>query len=444
LLSQEFGLGDSAAGTAFAVFGILCTVYGLFLGYVIDRLGVKRSLLISYTVSFASRLAISLTRSTPVMLFFLYCPLPCSLAMGIPVLTIGIKRCTHKWNRGVAFGLFYTSMNVASLLSFLIADAFRPNHLRAYVIMGAVSAALAALCCVAMRDGVCVDENSSKRKHSDAALGEAAGRTTPPPLPGYIEVIRTARFLKYLTMTLMMVNLKSIFRHLDATLPKYMARAFCAKPGGISAINPACVIVLVPLVAASTTKVRAFDAIRHGSWVSALSPVWLAFVQARAMPALFVLMLSVGEAVWSPRWYDYSMAMAPTGREGAFTALAAAPLFFANLETGFLSGGLLSAFCPAPPPSDTRPPCQAVHCNGRPVWGIITAVTLLSPIGVFVGRNWLRPAEAPLGAEVLAEGLELQEGLDDDLPMGGGRGSAAPAEQWEGAELDAPLLRAAE
>ena len=53
--------------------------------------------------------------------------------------------------------------------------------------------------------------------------------------------------------------------------------------------------------------------------------------------ALFVVTLSLGESFWSPRWYDYSMSLAPYGREGIFTALASAPLFAAKLPTGVRS-----------------------------------------------------------------------------------------------------------
>ena len=49
---------------------------------------------------------------------------------------------------------------------------------------------------------------------------------------------------------------------------------------------------------------------------------------------MFVATLSLGEAIWSPRWYDYSMSVAPDGREGVFTALSSAPLFLAMLPTG--------------------------------------------------------------------------------------------------------------
>lgn len=57
-------------------------------------------------------------------------------------------------------------------------------------------------------------------------------------------------------------------------------------------------------------------------------------VDAEWATMLFVVFLSLGEAIWSPRWYDYSMSVAPDGREGIWTALASAPLFAAKLPTG--------------------------------------------------------------------------------------------------------------
>lgn len=55
---------------------------------------------------------------------------------------------------------------------------------------------------------------------------------------------------------------------------------------------------------------------------------------------LFVIQLSLGESIWSPRWYDYSMSVAPEGREGVFTAMASAPLFLGKFVTGDHSADL--------------------------------------------------------------------------------------------------------
>ena len=44
--------------------------------------------------------------------------------MGIPMLTVAIRRCTTQRNRGFAFGLYYSVMNVAALVSGPVVDGF--------------------------------------------------------------------------------------------------------------------------------------------------------------------------------------------------------------------------------------------------------------------------------------------------------------------------------
>jgi hypothetical protein len=43
--------------------------------------------------------------------------------MGLPMLTVAIKRFTKHSNRGFAFGLFYSVMNVAAFFSGILVDA---------------------------------------------------------------------------------------------------------------------------------------------------------------------------------------------------------------------------------------------------------------------------------------------------------------------------------
>ena len=100
--------------------------------------------------------------------------------------------------------------------------------------------------------------------------------------------------------------------------------AGCA--GGCLPPSPGCTPApllhpLPQIVGALTTKYEPFDMIHYGGYISALSCFWMVAFNHLWATAAFVAMLSIGEAVWSPRWYDYSMAVAPHGREGIFTAL---------------------------------------------------------------------------------------------------------------------------
>ncbi len=51
----------------------------------------------------------------------------------------------------------------------------------------------------------------------------------------------------------------------------------CDAPvGTVYSINPAMIMTLVPLVGAAATHYSHFDMIHYGSYVSALSPLWMA------------------------------------------------------------------------------------------------------------------------------------------------------------------------
>jgi dipeptide/tripeptide permease len=176
-----------------------------------------------------------------------------------------------------------------------------------------------------------------------------------------------------------------IFRHLDATLPKYMMREFGddVPKGTIYSINPVLIIVLVPLVSAATTNVDPLVMIHIGSYVSAVSVFALVASTSIGACVLFVTLLSVGEALWSPRLYDYTMSICPEGREGTYMALSNAPLFLAKLPVGMLSGILLQTYCPS-----------EGERHSQTMWLIIGMMTISSPILMTVCWNYISQRES--------------------------------------------------
>lgn len=167
------------------------------------------------------------------------------------------------------------------------------------------------------------------------------------------------------------LNVRMIFRHLDPTLPKYMIREFgenVAK-GTIYSINPLLIIILVPIVTAATSDVDPLVMIHHGCYISAASVFALAISTSIPSCIIFVTVLSIGEAVWSPRLYDYTCSVAKEGREGTYMALSSAPLFLVKLPVGMMSGYLLQKYCPEEGPRESRL-----------MWLIIGLTTAVSPI----------------------------------------------------------------
>lgn len=226
---------------------------------------------------------------------------------------------------------------------------------------------LACLVALTVRE---IKVESLSRKDSEAQITDfQVSRASPWSI--LRETVRTKAFWRFLTVCLITVNVRMIFRHLDATLPKYMLREFGENvpKGSIYSINPAIIIVLVPIVTAATTTIDPLVMIHHGSYISAFSVFIL--VLSTSIPAcvLFVAVLSIGESIWSPRLYDYTMAVVSEGREGTYMALSSAPLFLAKLPVGFLSGILLERYCP-----------KDGERQSKTMWLIIGLTTIVSPV----------------------------------------------------------------
>ena len=98
---------------------------------------------------------------------------------------------------------------------------------------------------------------------------------------------------------------------------------------------------------------------------------------------LFVVLLSVGEAFYSPRLYEYTAAIAPKGQEASYMAMSSLPFFLAKLGVAPFSGVLLAHFCP-----------DIGLRHSETLWLIIGLSTMVAPVGLFVFQRFIRVHEA--------------------------------------------------
>jgi hypothetical protein len=69
---------------------------------------------------------------------------------------------------------------------------------------------------------------------------------------------------------------------------------------------------------------------------------------------LFVVLLSVGEAFYSPRLYEYTAAIAPKGQEASYMAMSSLPFFLAKLGVAPLLRRAAGPFLPGHRPAPLR------------------------------------------------------------------------------------------
>ena len=141
------------------------------------------------------------------------------------------------------------------------------------------------------------NNNDSQNSNSSSSQHEAhtqGGIQAFVPMPQTAwktvsELISSRTFWRFSAFTLLLVNLKTVFRHLDATLPTYLVRMFGENvpKGIIYSINPFMIIFLTPLVSALTSTTAHFDMIKYGSYITAVSPFFLA----------------ASTSIWATVWY---------------------------------------------------------------------------------------------------------------------------------------------
>lgn len=141
------------------------------------------------------------------------------------------------------------------------------------------------------------------------------------------------------------------------------------------------ILLLTPFIGASTTHYEHYDMIKFGGYFTGISPFCLVISSTIVAAIVMIIVLSIGESIWSPRTYDYAMSVAPTGREATFAALAAAPLFVAKAPVGLMSGWLLETYMPED--SDKKR-------NPQMLWFIIGMLTISSPIGITLFEKYIR------------------------------------------------------
>lgn len=391
-LTDEFGLSDYAAGWAYGTYGVMSTFFGIVCGWFIDYLGVRLALLLGAIIGAIARLMITFTTSRHLAMIMLYTLLPFAECLGIPIMTIAIKRYTNARNRTFAFSLFYSMMNVAALLagpavdisrslfrngiiwdlrSFGIDAVLRLTGLRVVVLSSAIATgAMGFVVLLGVRE-VEVDETGNVQDFSP-------NRTSP--LQQTLEVLKEPAFWRLTVFTFLLVAVRLVFRHLDATMPKYLVRQFGpnAPYGLIYSINPFLIIVLVPFVGLATRGISSFSMILYGSFIAAASPFWICVAPAYWTVILFMITLSIGEAIYSPRVYEYTMEVSGRGNEGLYSSLSSAPLFSVKLLVGGMSGWLLTTFMNVNGPH-----------HGGTMWGIIGITSSISPVLMFLLKDYI-------------------------------------------------------
>jgi hypothetical protein len=117
-----------------------------------------------------------------------------------------------------------------------------------------------------------------------------------------------------------------------------------------------------------------------------------------AMALLCMVLVTIGEVVWSPKLNEYTAAIAPRGQEGTYLGLSLMPWFVAKTAVSAASGHLLQRWSPETVEIEGKAvPLQQAMVEGqlgywdRPeaMWLLLGAYALAGCIVAAVLEKWL-------------------------------------------------------
>lgn len=183
-----------------------------------------------------------------------------------------------------------------------------------------------------------------------------------------------------------LIPVQTLFAHNWLTLPYYLDRAFSGSIVSeyfevFSNINPLLIFFLAPIVAGLTAKANIYRMMIYGTLVMSIPTFLLTLGPNFYLLLTYIFIMTVGEAMWQPRFLQWIAEVAPKGMTGLYMGVGQFPWFMTKVFTGFYSGWFLMQYCPL----DTAPS----EMNTEMMWLIYAFIAIITPIGLILAKNWM-------------------------------------------------------
>jgi MFS family permease len=444
-LSSDLGMSDQAALAVAGGWGMTMMVATLLVGSLTDALGLRRTFFLGVWICLGARAVMALATTKWVALAGGLFPLAVGEALGTPVLVAATRMYSSTRQRSFSFSMIYAIMNLGFLAGGFIFDWFRQTlgeyghwtipllgwQLTTYRTLFLVSWSIELLVLPVvwcLREGVevtddgkeiiTVKERPTTSKPMWISAWETIRKSGRETVGFFVKLVQQPGFYQLLSFLLLVAFLKLVFTQLDWVFPTWGVRVLGegAPIGHLQAINNSFIILLVPIVGVLTQRFSAYRMVILGGTITAISvfimtlpPQWFlpladgwlgnwvghyylglhgSVHPYYVMIALFVILLSFGEAFYSPRVYEYAAAIAPKGQEASYGALSYIPSLGSKLVVATISGTLLAKYCP-----------KEGERHSATLWLFVALTAAIAPVGLIALQRFIRVKEAGRDAD---------------------------------------------
>jgi MFS family permease len=420
--SEDLGLDDKHAGWCITIFTSATTLMLFLAGSWTDWLGIRKSLNISMLAMLVLRLAMVFVGLTPSLphrgwlaagLMFVMAPFMAGIQT---MFQSSCQRYTTKRSRSAGFNLWYLFMNVGAaaggasvdISRIYLKNHFGLQHPNVHIFtMGVITAVLSLIVSFTM---VRTDEQLVSPDEPAGEAKEDAKVEHKKPWQTLKEVVREPALWKLLVLIALILGVRAVYTYIYLLMPKYWERTIGpdAAIGTLNMINPIGIVIGLILFIPITNKFNVFKMLVYGAMISSLSMFPMAvpwqwygtgIAQAHyAMAVLCMVIITVGEVVWSPKLNEYTAAIAPKGQEGTYLGFSLLPWFLAKTIVSYFSGAMLMRWSPEKiSVNGADVPLQQAMIHGQvsywnspaAMWLYLGVYALAGCIIAFLLRGWL-------------------------------------------------------
>lgn len=416
-VNHDLQFGDYYAGLTVSLFTGLVTLFMLGAGSYAEAFGLRRAILAALLLCLVGRAVFSWAPGHEALVMaWLAVGALLIVALGEailqPVCYSGIKQYTNEKTSSMGYGLIYALMNAGIVLMGWISTKVRPGvqaildskgtsqpatgpavlmpfagfsasgvHAMIWLCTGVTALALIFFTLTFTRRR----EQQKTRPDSIEDLRKTDSRGWGERVWSYVSEgpFSNPRFIFFIFMLL---PVRTLFAHQFLTLPDYVLRAYPPEVNKnmewyTESMNPLIICFGVPIATALTRHINIYTMMIIGTLVSAAPTFMLCIGPHEKLLFWYIVLFSIGEALWSARFLEYASELAPEGRIAQYMGLASIPWLLAKSTTGLYSGAMLARYCP----ENAAP--GALHTES--LWFIYGCIAMASPIGLLLARRWV-------------------------------------------------------
>jgi len=375
-LHETLSFPTEQAASLTGLFGGLVWFLAAFGGTLADRLGFRRSLSLAYFILSCSYFLLgslgspwlgSVRAAVPLLaLVVVVLMLPAfGIALVKPCVVGTIARSSKENVRSIGYSIYYTLVNIGGAGGPYLASYIH-QHLSVENVFRA-----AAVSVFLMFFAVLIFFKEPRRS------GDVRTATLGESVRNFITVLGNPRFMLFL---LIFSGYWVVYWQEFIILPLYVHNYVDLKADTelMLITGPLTVIALQLVVSFLTKKIPAFRAVTIGTLISGLAWLLLIIHPSFFMAIVTLFVVSLGEIIQSPRYYEYISRLAPAGQQGTYMGFAFLPIGIGSLIGGWFGGMLIHRFG------------EVAHQPAK-LWWAVTGVGVLTTVLMVLYDLILKP-----------------------------------------------------